>query len=358
VVRPYFSPDGERIAFTRGTQGQAETLWAIRSDGTEAQELVAQGRLQPYREGAPLIAEVAWLDNDTLLFNTAQAYSWGMERQDDLYRVDLDTDELTRLFPRGEGGAFSISPDRRFVAIVYPGASGSVQGRIRLYDPVGLSIKQVLSFEGATAAGLEPYYPTVDWSPDSASVYTAIPAWTLPEYQPVTANLSVTLWRLQIDDEAQRAGVVQAHPAGLPRWTANLAHTVYLRAPDSLMATDTLELVYADTNGANGQVVAQVEGGGADFAFYPVANAPSFVYRSLGAFWWIVPDGAPQPLAEAESIAITDTSLYVYVTSSDGQTELRYHGLGAGIRLSHSVIATVSEPHPAFDAVWADSGAP
>ncbi|MFN8563971.1 MAG: hypothetical protein U0703_20665 [Anaerolineae bacterium] len=75
VICPYLSPDGEHVAFTRGAQGDAISLWAVGVDGTGERELVAPGVIPSIRDGHPQIDRVAWLDDQTVYFDTYQQHN-------------------------------------------------------------------------------------------------------------------------------------------------------------------------------------------------------------------------------------------------------------------------------------------
>lgn len=344
VIRPYLSPHGERIAFTRGAQGQPQSLWVANRDGSGVQELVAPDRLEPYREGVPLIDSVAWLDDETILFNTAQAYpTAGIVRQNDLYRVNLVSRGLSQLFPRDEGGAFTISPDGQHIAIVTPGTFGSVQGRITLLDPTTLRTRELLAFEGATTQDDDPFYPPVSWSPDSSALRVAIPEWDRV-YTPGEVDSRTELWWLGVDEPSRVTGVVLADLFGAPRWSHSASHTAYLQ----FGGDSTLDLILADANGGTPTVIAT---GTRDTLTAPhwLPNVNRFVYTLNSESWFASTTGEKVPFEGDAMSAVFTQNGVVYATSAAAPYELRYIPL-YGYQPDSLLIATVSQSSPVFDA--------
>ena len=174
VIRPYIAPDGKQIAFTRGQGGLPETLWITDVDGQAVRELAGIESLAGEGETV-LIGQVAWLDESTLYFNTAHLGSLGPERQDDLWRVNLQTGEVLLLLPPGEGGAFSISPDRQHIALIQAGLYEETQGNIRFMDTQTDVLQEVLSFDAVSTGAEYRFYPEVFWEADSRAIRIAIP---------------------------------------------------------------------------------------------------------------------------------------------------------------------------------------
>ena len=68
--------------------------------------------------------DFAWLDDNTLLFNTYHYNPKLLVQQqfaDDLWSIVVNSGKPTRLLEDGQGGAFTISPDQTHIALVRPG---------------------------------------------------------------------------------------------------------------------------------------------------------------------------------------------------------------------------------------------
>jgi hypothetical protein len=344
VIRPVIAPDGRQIAFTRGTNGQPDSLWVLDRATGAGREIDSPHPPAPSpngRGGEMLIGDFAWVDAGTLLFNTAP--------QDDLYRVDVATGELSQLLESGEGGRFSISPDGQRVAVVNPGA-GSVDGEISLLDLETLALTSLLRFENSGAGGLEsPFYPAVDWLADSTGLRTAIPAWDGPYNG---ENLRVTLWRLGVDGSAVTTGVVQATLAGLPRWSYTGANTAYLRVTEG----DRLQLMLADANGANPQVYATGPRASLSAPEW-MPDAPLFTFRHEGQQWY-GGQGMNAAVLPSDDVPVfqpifNGSPFYVFVTALEGAYEIRYTRRDTPDAPSQP-IDRVSEGSAAVDAVWGE----
>lgn len=240
VIHPYLAPDGEHVAFTRGAQGDAISLWAVGSDGTGERELVAPDVIPSIRNGHPQIGRAAWLDNQTIYFETYQRYASGIARDDNLYRVTLDG-EPQLILPPGAGGVFALSPDGQHVAVARAGSYDMQKGSIAVLDPLGVEIDDKLSFTAVSAPSEVPVYPPMTWSDDSAFARVPIPD---------RESDRVALWRIPVEGEAQIFGYISAAREGLPLWSGD--QMIYWRYGEN----GTPELLVADANGENAEVYA------------------------------------------------------------------------------------------------------
>lgn len=199
VIAAVMSPDMERAAFTRGTAGFPTALWSIRVDGSESRQLVARDDLRS-GGGRPYLLDIAWLDNESILFNTAEQYAEGVVHDDNLYRVDLDG-VLSLLLPPGSGGAFAASPDGAWIAAVSPGRAGLEPGVVRLLPPDGSRVRDVVTFDSLIMQQNAPQYPPLRWRDNV--LYAAI-----PERMP-GGDLRYVCWRIPTAGEARIDGYEQ-----------------------------------------------------------------------------------------------------------------------------------------------------
>jgi hypothetical protein len=355
VVRPYVAPDGRHIAFTRGPQGIAESLWVVDADGTAEQQIANHDNIHYSGSGRVLIGQVAWLDNQVLLFNTLEQTETSITARDDLYRVDVQTRETALLLVPGEGGAFSISPDRQHIATVYPGTYGTQDAVIRITDPLARATDELLFFVGVSTGASYKFYPELYWTPDSSAVLVAIPDADLIYDE--SAAPPTTLWRLPIATPSARdiIGTLQTSFFGLPRWSSNGEQMVYLRRAEG--ATDnTFELYVAAGDGTNPVLYASGEIGTLEPARWLHATE-TFTYVQNGVLWLGSANNPPQRLPNADELVIsvmfTESPLYVFTSFGQNGAELRYARLDD--RASPSLlIAAVSDAALVFDGVVSD----
>jgi hypothetical protein len=345
VVRPYIAPDGKQVAFTRGQGGLPETLWVTDVDGQAVRELAVLEN--PADDiGTVVIGQVDWLDESTLYFNTAHLGSLGPERQDDLWHINIEMSEVTMLLPAGEGGAFSLSPDRQHLALIQPGLYGETQGHIRLMDTQTNGLQAGLSFDAVSTGAEYRFYPEVFWEADNRAIRVAIPDKDLiyaEETSPPTA-----LWRVPVEGSPEQIGSVEASFFGLPRWSDDGANMVYLTRKGS-PASNQFDLMSAGSSGEN--AVLYDTGAAGSFGMPTwIPDATQFIYPQgkPNQYWLGSPDTPPRPLAERlVNPQFVDSTRIVYAAVSGSAAELRYLQLDNG---AFSLIATLNSLEWVFDA--------
>ncbi len=354
VVHPYIAPDGQNIAFTRGPQGVAESLWVVDTVGTAEQEIASRNNgIRPVAAGRPLVGQVGWLDDDTLFFNTLAQTTNDLSARDDLYRAEIRTREVSLILPPTEGGAFTFSPDRQLMVTVYPGTYNRRDGVIRVLDPLGQSQDNLLFFDGVSTGASYKFYPEIFWMPDSSAVLVALPDPDLVYDE--SAVPATELWRLPVETPSDREqiGTVEASFFGLPRWSWDTAAIVFMRRAQG--ATDnTFELYIADTNGDNAQLYATGEAGNLQPPQW-IDDTANFAFQQDDALWLGSPNAAPQRLPNDTEPALNPVfagdGLYVFAAfNSAGQVELHYASLDM-IGQPSTLITTVGDEVPVFDAV-------
>lgn len=350
VIRPLISPDGQFVAFTRGPAGAAESLWVVDVNGAAEQQLAAKGQPSTL-SGEIQIAEMAWFDAHTLYFNTAQA-GYGATPQNDLYRANVRTREVSLILVPGDGGRFRFSPDRKWIATVYPGTYQRRDGRIRVIDPLALNEpRDLLFFEGVSSGSEVPFFPEIHWLPDHSGLYAAIPDTDLL-YQETgdTPAPDTILWRLPLERPSDREviGQVNATLFGQPRWSESGAYLVYLQRTTQGQVTD---LYLADFNGENPVKVATARFGQLALPEW-IEGSEQFVYGavSIGENWLGQPGEAPVLLRDVTlSPRFVSADRYVYglYNAETSETELHYASIGGDSQR----IAATGPILPLFDAV-------
>lgn len=246
AVTPYLSPDGSQIAFTAGDNRLPQSLWLMNDDGVR--ELVNTDI-----SGDSVLAEIEWANENTLYYNTTQITPpFGANPQNDLYRVEVVTGETTPIFTKNEGGAFSISPDGQWIAIVHPGefdplGDPIVDGTIRLYEPRTETITPVLSFPPVVTNSHQQFYPDINWIPDSIAFYTAIPPGNL-YIEPENPDAKTDIWRGDVNGSSEITGSIPFGYYSLPIWSASRERFIYILFPPSATLNNIVYISSADTS--------------------------------------------------------------------------------------------------------------
>jgi hypothetical protein len=160
------SNDGEFVAFSTNTN---RDLWLIKADGTGQRLLVKAEQLNPEtpERGPAMICQLGWIPNTHKIFlSTGNCTVFG-PWLDDLYLFDIDTNQLTELLPKGEGGQALPSPDGGALAI-----ASRTKVTVVLLD--SLSRHTVYKYEMLQYSGDVAIYPSIAWRSDSASFVASI----------------------------------------------------------------------------------------------------------------------------------------------------------------------------------------
>ncbi len=360
VVRPFLSPDGGHIAFTRGPQGNALSLWAADADGVAERELVGPEALAIDGDAAQVrrhIGQVAWLDARTVLFNTLlvpQFPAPGGSKADDLWRADAITGQAARLLPDGQGGDFAISPDGVWIALVTPGAYAGAPGLIRLTTARGEAVADLLRFDAASTASEYAFYPRPHWLPDSSALLVAIPDPDLvyPSQAGETPR-TAALWRVDTAGVARQIGAVPASFFGLPRWSPDGAWMTYLEQVGAV-TDNALALILARGDGSQPERIVTGSAGALEPpAWHPERAVFTYTSGAPGEVWLGSPDAPPTrfPAGGQPAFALiwVDATAAIYASAPGGPYELRLFDRDN----TPALIAVVQGSFPAFDAVRA-----
>lgn len=352
VVEPFIAPDGQHIAFTRGPQGKAETLWIIDSAGIAEQQLVGE-RPDSYTAGANQIGDVVWADNRTIYFNTLVQQDPTYSPLNNAYRVDTRTREISLIAEPSVGGRISISPDGQNLVTVYHGTYGRQDAVIRRLDLLGRDEPDnLLFYEGVSTASEFNFYPPIHWLPTGDTILLAIPDPDLVYSDTQTLPLT-TLWQIPVNNPSERGiiGTVQASFFGLPQWSADGSAMTFLqRSGESNQFTAFI----ADGNGANPRALFGAVVGNIDPPqWLPQSNRYSYAQPITGGsgtrnYFIGSPDSDPVPLSDEAIFTLRFVSdrHYVYITQGTGRLDLRFAELEGQSEFIGSLSAI-----PIFDAV-------
>jgi len=349
VIFPVLAPDGGNIAYLRGQGGLPESLWVTDIRGENARELLTAEDLPVSEDETLLIGQIAWLDRSTTYFNTIRQSSLGQDRRDDLWMATIETGEVVMLLPPGEGGAFSISPDRQHIAVMNPGTYGEADGFIHLIETQTGRVINSQSFAAVSTGSEYRFYPEVFWEMDSSALRVAIPDKDLI-YDDI-ASPPVALWRLGIDGSNEQPGSVNASFFGLPRWSWDTTYLTYLRRVGD-QTSNLFELLIADGNGENAATYAIGDAGTIGAPIW-LPDTTQFVYAQgePGEYWLGSPDTAPRHVPHSMyTPKYLGNSGIVYFSFSINTFYLRFAYLDDS---ASALIATLTQPVPAlaFDAL-------
>jgi len=337
ITSIHIAPDGETIAFTRGSSGLSETLWLVNADGTDQRQI----------DAPPIISQVAWQEGDTLYVNTAERDTVGLSPRDDLYRVDVNTNEVTEIEP---GGNVSISSDETAV-IITPGMVSQspeeegIKGTIHVLLPDGAQTP-LYTFEAVATASHRRFYPTIQWV-DNVHFFTAIPPSQMI-YDELNESAAPIDWvRIPING-IPKIAQIDASFFGLPVRSPLNGDILYLRREAN---SNQFTIMIADEDGSNAEAIQTADAGD---LLMPQWVDERFIYVYDGAYWigrrgaessrWIElnPDFITQPHI------VGGTDYIVYQDVVGGNFQLRYAQLGSDT----STLIYESDAFIQFDAVF------
>jgi len=186
------SNDGEIIAFTRRVEKEKVSLWAIRSDGTGAQELISANEFMQMGNDPSVLAiipnDLQWIPGThTLAFNSFPVYdAINVFIPYDFWRVDADTGQRDQ-FP-GPKTYFVYSPDGKQVALY------STEG-LSIANADGSNLRKNLLPAYRVGMGENYFYPSINWMQDSSAIVIAVPD-TEDIFVPAS---TFTVWRVLAD---------------------------------------------------------------------------------------------------------------------------------------------------------------
>lgn len=359
VLQPYLSPDGAHTAFTRGTADLAHSLWVV-SNTPNASPINLTENLPPLQDDQRLIAQVAWQDNQTLLINTAVLNPLGLVRQDDLWQLSLASPQPRLIFPAGQGGDFTLNPDRTAFVLISPGTYDAQPGTITLVTLPEFQRIEISTFPAVSTASNYRFYPPIHWTHTASDSNASLPTggfWVaLPDSDLIYAashephvHLHFVKWDGTVAEWLQDAlPPVEASLFGLPRWSASSDHVAYLR-PVGALESNQFELVLAslESNMLIESVYTTGQAGELGVpTWLPAQSWLIYEQGEPGTHWLAAFGQPPRKLPTAVfAPAFVDDDIYVYASAASTSFELRYAPLSAG---QSQPIAVVQNPVPVF----------
>ncbi len=147
---PFWSPDGEWLAFRVQDGNGSDEIYAIRRDGSQLKNL-SEGKKLP--AGGSPYALSGWINNHVILHSRSSGTVYLLRVEDEFVKPLFDT-------PLAKSDLVVPSPDGYFLA--YTDASAQKM-ELKLLTPDGNAARVLMTFESGSI------YPIV-WSPDGSSL--------------------------------------------------------------------------------------------------------------------------------------------------------------------------------------------
>lgn len=347
VIQPFVSPDGAHIAFTRGPAGAPDTLWLVSTDGSLEQQLVGEGSPASYRSAQ--MGQVLWWDASTLYFNTLKRGTPDSTPKHDLYRANIVTRAVSLLLTPGEGGRITFSPSHTRIALVSAGDYGTQNGRIRVIDPLAQTPPtDLLYFIGAATGSHSGFYPPITWTQDESALIAAIPDKDLLYSEDKAEAPETALWRLPIEAPSDREtiGTLAVSFFGMPRWSDDGSHMLYLTRTDQ----NIFQITLADADGKNPFAIDSGAAGEIDMPQWIPGTTRFFYTRgAAGQLMTAALDELPHALRDEITLSpsfVTPEQM-VFLAPQDNAYGVYTAALGQAKTLIGQTSGQVL-----FDAVW------
>jgi hypothetical protein len=320
------SSDGQRVVYLQRPANQAgpSEIRVVNVDGTNDRALLTPEQfdsLYPLNDFEHNdVSQIAFIPTThRLMLNTrAIANAPGVFKYNDLLQLNVDTGELTTIFPPSSGGDFSLSPDGSKVAIIHPDSIS-----LAAIDGSDLH-SDVISYAPVTTYSEYAYYAQPIWRQNSTAFGVAIPS-----EDPLGSNPSGTIWSVSaVDATATQLGQIPgdffflqtgAEPSLSPTmdWVAFLRPGLNQSAPPNLM------LAHPDGSG-----IATYAQGNARWEGWSI-NALRFAYGSGGPneLHVGVPEAPKMDFGQGTDLRWISDSQFFYLKGSVGNWQLaRFEG--------------------------------
>lgn len=249
VIDVWLSDDGQRVAYERELQPDyTSRLEAIDADGSAPMLLLDQANLDALYplNGAEHfhLWQFAFIPGShDAMFNTRAVFMGpGLATNDDLYRLDTYSGQVTNVIPQGDGGFFTISPNGSKLAISTPTGLG-------LADINGGNLQQdLVTFPSVITYSEYQYSPPPVWRPDSSAYGAAIPS-----EDPLGPNVDGTVWTIDSNGTATQVLTLDGNflfPQGFNAPMLSPNHQSVAAVRDT-QVQNVQQLVIANLNNAN-----------------------------------------------------------------------------------------------------------
>lgn len=342
VIDVRLSDDGERVVYEREQQPNYTSRWeAIDADGGSPMPLLDQADLDNLYplDGAEhfRIYLFAFIPGTyEALFTTRAVFIGpGLATNDDLYRLDTYTGQITTVIPRGDGGDFVLSPDGAILAISTPTGIGlaNIDGSNLQHD--------LITFTPVITYSEYMYSPPPVWLPDSSAFGVAIPS-----EDPLAPDTNGTVWTITTNGTTNEVLTLDGNflfPQAFGAPLLSSTHQTVAAVRDT-QVQNVSQLVLANLNNANEVVYEQ--GNLRWYGWSP--DGLHFAYALNSTDLKIGQEGQPPiNLASGVTFEWISEDEYIFVDGQAGAWNV-YHGeLGTPPVL---LVSPASERVP-FDAI-------
>jgi len=299
VIQAVISPDGQRVAYLRGPEGDTRSLWISDTLGANERQVVEAGSL--VETEARRLSEVVWAaDSTKLYFTTIAGEGMDSHQADDLWQVDVDSGAVERLLADGEGGAIFPSPDGQWFALTSAGTYQDRPGAVAVYQPVTRQRTVMLEYPAVATGSEWRWHAQPRWKPDSSGVNVAVPPADL-----LYEGGDTALWWLPLNGQAAQIGQVDADFFGLPTFSADgewISYIQHRATPDQ----NQIVLMTAWNDGSNAELYAQGDIGSlTPLSWLPAGHRFLFMQGAPGELWIGAPGQEPQRFP-AEDVSVNE----------------------------------------------------
>lgn len=340
------SPDGSQVAYLRSPDYVNESLWLVRSDGSDRRELVSTAdfhSMNTYPEAIGATAhQFEWIPGaNRLAFNTRPIFEGlGLELHDDLWQVDVATGAHTPLLAPGSGGMFYYAPDGSQIALVTP-------EQISLVNADGSNRREaVLSYDPVITYSEYRYYPQPQWSPDGAFLRVAVPP-ADPLAEPLQA---MNVWHIPASGAtATHLASITAAPFSVFGLSPDLNRIAYLQqvgAPQD--NTHALHIALADGSGDQIYYTGAVFFNGwapdSQHFTFSIGTGDNAQLGQVGDTFSALNESGP-----ATNVTWPDAAHFIYLSKTDGNWQIRLGTVGAASTLIAEFPAASDGQTPVYD---------
>lgn len=330
VSESFISPDGNLIAFTRGSYGLSNELDVINADGSNQRVLVTPAAFaampRPADSSGLVPYKINWIPNSHRLAISVRITfeGPGLQVGDTLYAVDAESGTVSALVNPGQNFNFSFSPDGSWLVITRPTG-------IDLYTAAGaLVAANVVSHEFVNTASEYAWTASPAWQADSSNFIVVIP----PKEPWVDSPGASAVWKVSTAGVATNiySGVMSFFPAGISGFTPDLtrmAFTTRVGTP----ADNNWALHVANINGSADRIVDS-----GYFNQLPIwsSDGSSYIYSkltgSISQAYLVQGESSPILLGEINSlinICWIDNARYIVSSRTDGGSSLLLGTIGS-----------------------------
>jgi hypothetical protein len=313
VVDLLLSDDRQLLVYTRqSAQSDLFEVRAAATDGSSDRQILSQEALDSLYplDGALhfLTSQMEFIPGThVLLFNTRATFDGpGLVKNDDLYRLDVDTGEFIQIITRERGGDFTISPDGKTLALSQPDS-------IALASIDGSDLRPgLVTFQPVITYSEYQYYPIPVWAPDSTKFGVFIPS-----SDPLAEEPGGTVWILPLEGAPRsfppiKGDVFFPQSNGGSLLSPDLQTVAFLREDDQGQA----ELLFlSNLDGSNSRLYEQGDihwiGWNEDGSLFAFRRSETNL--TLGR-----PGSNPQSLADGRSLRWQTPEIYVVQAGQRG----------------------------------------